>query len=191
MLSKRSLILRRIRCSLLPSISSGIVGILTVAIGLLDMGMRQGIVPVNLQVRADRLAPIASFSSSIWSGALVLGAWLLVLILVLDVFDFLFGVYAGKNQQKQIDVSEKQWLLERTLWRLVIGAVVVIGVLIVMPFVHWVSSAEKTTVAELSLTDAAWRMLLAALIWAFIYHIATAFLRLLIFRPTVFSSEKA
>jgi hypothetical protein len=131
-----------------------------------------------------------------WRDLLVLVFWMVLLLLVCGGVEFLFGSYAKAQAvirnvspdmpKSHLATSEEYWLFERARWRMVVGLSVILGAVLLVQLVHWVSVAEKAGISGLSLVHDAWRMGCAALIWALVYHALVIFIRLYSFRPRLF-----
>ncbi len=174
------------RHSLVTSISSGgiciIAGIITVAIGLLNSAVQQGLVSAGGQLRTGDMAPISGFKSSMLRGGLTLFMWLGLLAVIFAVIEYLLGVYSSSHESI---FSEKRWVANRFVWRLVVSFAFVYFVLILLPLIHWASGTEKNVVAGQSRPEV--DVLLATLVWVAIYHALVVFLRLFTLRKAYMS----
>lgn len=174
--------------SILPSVSNVvcciIAGMLTVAIGIYDVGVRQDMIPGNLQLKADWLPFIAGFNHGVWQGLWTFALWLLALVLLFVASEFLFGAYAKETNARN---TERQWLLRRAYGRLFVALCALVLVLAVTPGLHWVSAVEKLTAPNALLIGNVWHIAIAAVLWAIIYYGAVVFVRLCMFRVRIFA----
>lgn len=111
---------------------------------------------------------------------------MLVVVGIFGLTDFLFAgytVFAKSVAADKLRIAEWQWLLNRAIWRIVVGlAAVVLGILLIQP-IHWVTTAEQTSLTQLSFAINARNSILAAILWALIYHLIVVLLRLYTYRP--------
>lgn len=192
--------------SIIPSSTSGIfcalAGVVTVAVGVLQAASNQGtaVDGINAGVHG-RESSIPSLdhipSRGSWGDMGIAVVWVIALILLCGLLEFLFGVYVGfKSAREKAGnekyISERRWLLERAYFRLLVGLLAVTVGLFLIRAIHWASTAEKTQVGllQVPLVGVARRMALATLIWASTYHIVVVFTRLFIFRPRIFATDR-
>jgi hypothetical protein len=193
--------------SILPSGTSFIgctfVAVATVLVGLLAQSQQQGTALFGMQLGSTGVIALGGrlghlFSDTLLNNTAIIGLWLVLLLCLSGMIEFLLGSYASlKDVTKQAayipqvhpDGSERRWLLDRALWRVAVGLFAAVGAATLVHPAHWVSSAERTTISGSSLGQALWSMSLAVVIWAVIYHFIVVVVRQYTFRTRLFGDR--
>jgi hypothetical protein len=195
--------------SLIPSSTSGIIcllaGVLTVIVGVLQAASNQGTALEGVTAGSGTKVPLLSsldriLSRGSWGDILALAVWVLGLVVVCALAEFLSGSYAkvhtvsekGDDRSARLDAAERRWLLGRAYLRLCVGLVAIAAAYGLIRLIHWSSTAEMTQVGylQLYLQEAVWRMAAAAIIWAVTFHLSVVFIRLYLFRTRIFRGKR-
>lgn len=193
----------RIWRSVLPSsgsfIACAFAAAATVLVGLLQVSQKQGMTILGIRPSTAYMDPVPRTIDQLLSSASlydvgIIVLWALVLLLIFGISEFLFGSYAQLHdatkevQYKRLrsDSSERRWLLGRAMWRIAISVAAIVGGILLVRPLHWVSSAERTTASGLPLGQAIWDMTLSVIVWTVVYHVLVILIRLYTFRTRIF-----